>query len=189
MKTKKIIIVSIISLLLMTGLFLTVFALLHGKSDTPVVNNLMSDKDGDPTINETFKDNVKKDVTVTNNLDYSVFVRAVVVVSWKKASDPLTVYPVAPVAGTDYSVTYNSTDWFQKNGYWYCINPVLSGATSSALITTCSQTGTAPDGYVLSVEIVAQTIQAQGTTDTGDIPAVTDAWGVAVDSNGNLTNQ
>ena len=51
-------------------------------------------------------------------------------------------------------------------------NPLIppNGITANA---------TAPTGYALSVEVVAEAIQAQGTTDTANVPAYQDAWGIS----------
>ncbi len=191
MKTKKIIIISVISLLLLTGLFMTVYAILYGKSSDSVENVLRADSESDPTITETFESNRKTDVkVVVPKTGYSVFVRGLVVVNWKNSDGE--IYSVAPVAGTDYTITLNTTDWFLKDGYYYHKAPVVSEGSTSVLVSECVKTSTsnAPEGYFLSVEILAQTIQAIGTTDEDDnILAVTNAWGVTVDSNGNLTNQ
>ena len=84
------------------------------------------------------------------------------------------------MAGTDYSISYNEDDWFLEDGFWYCVSPITSG-TSPVLIKECTPvSGRTPEGYSLSVEILAQTVQALGSTDGTDIPAAQNAWGVTV---------
>lgn len=131
---------------------------------------------------------------------YAVYVRAAVVVTWQDGdptnpTDTQNVLAKVPVKGTDYEISYNTTDWFLHDGFWYCKTMVNSGGTTPALITSC-EVKDANGDYHLNVEIVAQTIQALGTTDesvdeNGDpiptVPAVTDAWGVYVDANKNLS--
>ena len=49
------------------------------------------------------------------------------------------------------------------------------------LITECAPVdGKTPVGYGLNVEIITQTVQALGTTDSDGTPAVADAWGVTL---------
>ncbi|MBR2310755.1 MAG: hypothetical protein IKA47_09530 [Oscillospiraceae bacterium] len=151
----------------------------------PVENTFVAEAPTDPVIQETFTENTsleKKNVSVdVGTPGYAVYVRAAVVVTWQ--DDAGNVLSKAPVVGTDYSIQYNAADWFQYDGFWYCRTMINSG-NSPVLITTC-QPLVSKDACHLNVEIVSQTIQALGTTDEGDIPAVTNAWGVKVD-NGKL---
>ena len=103
---------------------------------------------------------------------YAVYVRAVVVVTWK--NDAGNVLASAPA----YSVETGS-GWFKHGDFYYYEWPVSSGSISG-LTVTCNDT--APEGYELHIEVISQTIQALGETD-GDnpIPAVQDAWGVYID--------
>lgn len=143
-----------------------------------------------PTISETMESNVKSNVSVNvGNPEYAVYVRAAVVITWKDKDG--NVLGEAP-QDNDYSIQYNKTDWFAHGGFWYCRSMVTEG-NSPVLIESCRPLeGNTPAGYGLNVEIVAQTIQALGTTDVNEshpkeIPAVQDAWGVYVGTDGKLT--
>lgn len=172
------VLILIAALCLGTG---TVFAYLRVTSD-PLENQFSAAVDPTPGIADSYAVNVGEP-------GYAVYVRAAIVVTWQDTTG--NVLGQAPVQGTDYTMELNS-DWFEQNGFYYYSKPVSKSvgtdAVTSVLIDSCSETGTAPaDGYTLHVEVVAQTIQALGTTD-GDspIPAVTAAWGVGVDP---TTNQ
>ena len=151
----------------------------------PVENRFQTALSPTPTVSETFDQKTKTNVSVdVGNPGYAVYVRAAVVVTWKNEAGD--VFGKAPQPETDYTVSYNKTDWFEKDGFWYCKAPLNSGKTP-VLIQSCAPVeGKAPEGYSLNVEIIAQTVQALGTTDTDGTPAVTDAWGVAV-TNGQLS--
>ena len=155
-----------------------------------VDNSFTPEADADPTIVETFGDNVKSDVAVkVGDNGYSVYVRSAIVATWVNSTDPTKVHATAPIAGVDYNLTLNFTDWFLgSDGYYYHKAAVNSGKTTSVLITNCEPiVGKTPEGYSLNVKILAQTIQALGTTDSTDTPAVEDAWKVVtVDANGKL---
>ena len=150
----------------------------------PVTNTFTAATGTQPTIVETMENNVKSNVSVNvGDPGYAVYVRAAVVVTWQ--DDQGNVLAKAPVANTDYSITMNETDWFQHGGFWYYQEMISSGSTQP-LISSC-EVKAAKGDYHLNVEIIAQTIQALGCTDDGDIPAVQDAWGVYVDANNELS--
>ncbi|MBQ8325240.1 MAG: hypothetical protein IJX82_08840 [Clostridia bacterium] len=167
----------------------TVYAYLSASTNT-VSNSFSADVDPVLSITETFKDNVKSNVAVqvekAGETTYTVYVRAAIVVTWKDASG--NVLATKPVSPTDYTITLNDTNWFlHTDGYYYCKSPVKSGKATPVLIYSCAPVeGKTPEGYGLNVEIIAQAVQAKGTTDDDGTPAVTDAWGVTVDSNGYL---
>ena len=161
-----------------------------------VENSFTEDTDYDPVILESFDGQEKKNVLVSvpgpvsgeDSQRYAVYVRAAIVVTWRRGdTEPEgkeIVLAQAP-ADTDYQLEWNDTDWFLKDGYYYHKAAVAPGTNTAVLINSCRPLVT-KDGYVLNVEIMAQTIQALGTTDANGTPAVTDAWGVQVDG-GNLT--
>lgn len=156
-----------------------------------VENSFTVDTDYDPVIQEGFDGQQKKDVLVSvpmsgdDSQKYAVYVRAAVVVTWRRADatepeDQEILLAKAPVPENDYDLDWNNTDWFEQDGFYYHRAAVNPGDNTSVLIEAC-QPKVTRDGYVLNVEIMAQTVQALGTTDDGDTPAVTDAWGVQVE--------
>ena len=134
-----------------------------------------------PEVKENFGNNVKEDVQIKNKGDIPAYIRVKVVVTWKDALG--NIYNTAPVLDKDYTWTIPANnDWAQSGGFYYYTEPVPAGGSTSILLTDCQPVaGKAPEGYSLSVDIHAQAIQAEPTT------AVTSAWGVQVDVNGNLT--
>lgn len=119
------------------------------------------------TINEKFENGVKSDVKIQNTGDIPAYIRARIVVTWKNTSGNVSA---VPVKDTDYTITFNETDWTQQGDYWYCNTAVDATKFTPVLITECKKTGTAPDGYDLSVEILADAIQSEPAS------AVTEAW-------------
>ena len=99
---------------------------------------------------------------------------------------------ISPAAGTDYEITTDasfdwddSAAWFQdeSTGYYYHKTPVIPNEDTSNLVTGIQVKRIPPTNYQLSVEVVAEAIQADGDTDIGSIPAVKDAWGISVYGN------
>lgn len=140
-----------------------------------------------PEIIEKFEESgntVKEDVyfKIDDKAEYPVYVRAAIVITWQNEKG--TVYFSKPETA-DYTLVLNTTYWEKKSdGFYYYSEPVESGGETPILIDECKQINPAPaEGYTLSVEIIAQTVQAVGSTDennpNGVIPAYEDAWGLS----------
>ena len=119
-------------------------------------------------IDETFDGVTKSNVKIQNTGDIPAYIRARIVVTWKDESGNVSA---VPVENTDYTITFNETDWTQQGDYWYCKTAVDAGGETPVLITTCEKKGTAPEDYDLSVEILADAIQSEPAN------AVKEAWG------------
>ena len=131
-------------------------------------------------IDETFTNNIKTNVRIKNTSDVDAYIRASIVVSFVD-TDENTV-GIVPVLGTDYTMelNLNGTSWFKGgDGFYYCRAKVAPSDFKPVLITEAKPIGNSP--YRLKIEIVASAIQSLPTN------AVTDAWGVTVDSNGMIT--
>lgn len=151
------------------------------------------------SITNTFEPAVISSATynsqVINTGDAPSFVRVAVVVNWV-ASDGTTIYALSPVEGTDYTITYNTTDWKQgQDTFWYYTKAIqnipadidtsdpnvdYSPYVTTSVIEACTQLQAAPDGYRLKVEVIGSTIQADPET------VAETQWGVVVE-NGVLT--
>ncbi len=130
---------------------------------TPVVNTFTPGSVV-PTINETFDGTAKKDVTIKNSGNVKGYFRAVIIVTWQDGNR--NVYPKAPVAGKDYTLTINTGAWEEDDdGYYYYKNILDPGATTPNLIESCqlAEGAVPPKGYNLHVAIAAQGVQAEGT--------------------------
>lgn len=131
-------------------------------------------------IDETFTNNIKTNVRIKNTSDVDAYIRASIVVSFVD-TDENTV-GIVPVLGTDYTMelNLNGTSWFKgRDDFYYCRAKVAPSGFTPVLITEAKPIGNSP--YRLKIEIVASAIQSLPTN------AVTDAWGVTVDSNGMIT--
>lgn len=86
--------------------------------------------------------------------------------------------------GTDYSITLaENTKWIQgADGYYYYQLPVAPQGSTGVLIEECEllKNASVPDGYHLSVEIVASAIQSAPDS------VVQSMWHVTV-ANGEIT--
>ncbi len=118
---------------------------------------------------------VQNDKSVKNTSDIDAYIRAKVVVTWADSNESesgvTTVYPGTP------QYTVSGTDWVQKDdGFLYYTKRVSVGGSTTPLVVD----STAPNGYEVKIEILADAIQADGVTSSGT-KAVEDAWGVDSD--------
>ena len=147
---------------------------------TDTVKNTFDPVDVNCEVKETFDGTKKTDVSVKNTGTTAAYIRALVVVNW--ISPTGSVYSKVPVEGDDYTIKYGS-GWKKSNvdGFWYCISDIDPNDNTPVLIKTSSPVANgAPDGYSLSVSILASAIQSSPDS------AVYDAWGVGANS-GTLT--
>lgn len=130
-----------------------------------------------PSVEETFDGCVKENVRIKNEGNISVYIRACVVISWKDALGNLA--PQKPAANTDYTIEWSDSGWQKCGDYYYCLTPVEPGSMTPVLISKITQKEKREE-YDLVVEIVAQTIQSEGTDHTGKTPLEL-AWKVTID--------
>ena len=141
----------------------------------------------DITVYENIDGNVKKNVTIKNTGEVDSFIRAKVIVTWQDADG--NIYPVLPVAGKDYSITWNTSEgvtadvWKKaSDGYYYYTSYVPVGGHTGVLFTDATPIVQCADNrYTLHIEVIAQSIQY--------IPdnAVNQTWPLVTANNGVLT--
>lgn len=145
---------------------------------TPSLTNVFQYGHVTCKVDETFQDNVKTNVSIRNTGDTQSYIRVKLVFTWKDAEGNVSAQPVTD---QDYNMDLNKSDWFEKDGYYYAKAPVAPKGNTPVLIENCAEVAAnAPDGYTLSLEILADAIQSTPTK------AIEQAWGVTVDTDGLL---
>lgn len=147
-------------------------------------------------VTETFGNNVKSQVAVKNTGDTTAFIRAAINVTWMKNEEAGTEYNAAdqtvsakvPVKDRDYSIQLaKNTNWIKgADGYYYYQLPVDPQVSTGVLIEECKLQNNAsvPDGYHLSVEIVASAIQSAPDSVVQSMWHVTVENGIITRANG-----
>lgn len=124
------------------------------------------------SVEEDFNGKIKKDVKIQNTSNIPAYIRAKVVVTWQDESG--NVYGQAPTS-EDYTIQYNGEVWQQVGDYWYYNTPVKPKEFTPVLINSCSPIADqTPEGYHLSVEILAEAIQSEPHNES--LSAIKDAW-------------
>lgn len=111
-------------------------------------------------VSETFDGVTKSNVSISNTGNVNAYIRAYIVATWVN-NDGAIYGAAAPKAGEDYTIVLG-TSWVEgEDGYYYCQSAVSPGETTPILIHSCTEVeGQAPEGYSLSVEIIASAVQA-----------------------------
>ena len=167
-----------LALILTVGLGSTIAYLI---TKTDPVQNVFKAPDSSIAVVESFDGDVKNNVYITNSSDYSAYIRAAVIVTWRDAVNG-NIYGEMPVENQDYTITWTKDGWVKGADGYYYYQAAVDGknekdepGTTGILFTECEPvSGKAPAGYDLHVEILAQAIQAE------PIDAVQEAWGVTV---------
>ena len=150
----------------------TTFALLKA-STAPVENTFTAAKSGTDIV-EKLDGSQKTSIAVKNTGTAVSYVRVKLVMNWVDESGNVSAEPV--------NITPSITaDWFEQDGIYYYKMPVAAKDFTTNLLKTPITQDAAPEGYHLEVTVLAESIQAAPSK------AVTDSWGVRVDSNGYLT--
>lgn len=150
----------------------TTFALL--KASTAPVENTFTAAKSDIKIDEDVTGGQKKSIIVQNTGTAVSYIRVKLVMNWVDENGNVSAEPV--------NITPSITaDWFEQGGIYYYKMPVAAKGETTNLLKTPITQDAAPEGYHLEVTVLAESIQAAPSK------AVTDSWGVGVDSNGYLT--
>lgn len=131
-----------------------------------------------PSVDETLKDNVKRDVSVKNTGSAPAYLRVAVDIYWQD-QDGARLWD-EPVADADYTIEWGDkgdaaaanspSSWvLASDGFYYWTSPVAPLGKTDVLIKSVTERKAA--GKNLVVDISTQAIQS--TPDD----AVTEAWG------------
>lgn len=153
--------------------------------DDASVTNTFEMANVEGSIPETFENNVKSNVKVTNNGDIPAYVRVMLTPTIMNddgtSSTPDSIANVKPVEGENYTLDLNTTQWFKgSDGFYYYKTPVEAGDETAVLVNSAMEQNL-EEGQYLRLDVSAQLIQADPTT------AVEEAWGVTVDGEGNIS--
>ncbi len=171
-KSRKRLTTMVVSLLLMATMAIggtAAYFLVH----TEPVENTFTPSEVDCKVEETFENNVKTNVNVTNTGNIKAYLR-VKLVTYRVNKDGQHI-------GGDASLE-NLTigkGWFPKDGFYYYQNAVEpDGKPAANLIDSITLRGY-ENGERQVLEVMAEAIQAQGTAPSGN-PVITEVWGVGV---------
>ncbi len=135
-----------------------------------------------PSVEETFDPaaGTKENVSVKNNGNAPVYVRALVLITWQDAAG--ATLSAQPAAGTDYDLVGAQAGWtLGGDGYYYCTSPVQPGASTPMLVQKLTDKNADAQRY-LCVDVIAQAVQAGPAEAVGDVFP-----GATVGANGVLT--
>lgn len=185
---KKRLISLIVVLTLVAALIPTVYAYMIHKSQT-VANNFIPGK-VTCDIQETFNGQTKSSIKVANTGNVDAYIRIRLVFHWEDSKGNVVARDMNPPA-----VTYDTTNWIKDSSdrytYYYTGKVAPNDSTLEFLTNSITMDPVVVDvngtdyTYYPVMEVLAEAIQADGEID--GTPAVTNAWGVTIDSTGKIT--
>ena len=121
------------------------------------------------SIDEEFTENVKKNVTLTNQGNVDAYVRAKILVYYVDKDG--AIFGESPILNQDYTMQMGNMDKFiEVGGMYYFQDPLPANGTTEVLIQECKETGSMKKDRTLVVDILGEGIQAHSD-------AVREAWG------------
>ena len=158
-----------------------------------VENNSATENTGNPVNVES-----KSNVMIKNTGDTEAYIRVAVIFTLKNATTG-NVLAISPdKLNTCYSIDWSDNfdgpnnaerTWvkLESDGFYYYKKPIQPGYLTDPLISSCTPIpANIPEGYVLSVEIVASAIQSTPANVVGDNWS-NDQVKIGVDANRHLT--
>lgn len=139
-------------------------------------------------IEESFDGTNKNDIKVKNTGDINAYLRVTLVSYWVKKNGSNYDIVGEPSEMPSFELTEGWVKSDSSYTYYY-MDPIEPENYTPNLIKQGTTMSLKAEGeYLQVVDVFAEAIQALGTTDVGDIPAVTDAWGVTLDSSGSIVS-
>jgi len=154
------------------------------------VDNAFTPSEVTCAVDEDFNGKTKEDVRIQNTGDVDAYIRAKVILNWVDPKDPSIISSTSVEKAAYTAVQAEDYKWIEgRDGYFYYPDVIPAGENkyTGYLFESIkvAEGYNPPAGYVLSVEIIADAVQAIGVDEDG-VPAVTKAWGIAVKSDGTL---
>ncbi|MBQ3200124.1 MAG: hypothetical protein IJB67_07165 [Firmicutes bacterium] len=159
-------IILLVSMALVFGIGI-VGTLTYMADSTGDVANIFQPVSVPPEVIEEFDGDVKENVQIRNTGNIDAYIRAQIVANWVSVDDADNVIGIyggaVPVFGEDYSYIIGEKWTEGSDGYYYYNSSVAANDSTDSLLTEGKvlSTATVPNGCRLSIEILAQTIQAR----------------------------
>ncbi len=170
-KSKWISIIVSVALVVLVGTE-TALSYLSDKTE-PVKNNFVKGVVACEVL-DTFDGVEKTDVSVKNTGNTSAYVRAQIIINWRSDTNGVEIFARQPQKDVNYEIVFGEDLWqFGDDGFWYYTEPIEPDKATAIFIERVGLIGDAPEGYSLSVDIIASAIQSNPTS------VVENEWGVA----------
>ena len=189
MKKPKIPILYIVLIISAIVIFVSVSAVMaYMLRESSDITNVFVPANVDCEVIEIFEDNKKTSIKVENKSNIKTYIRLRVVAYWQDSKGNV-VARTSPEIKFGSNWQYDTENWFYDSieKTFYHKSPVLAGDLTSELLKNSIVLNAVTEdvnGVVFTyhpvITFIAEAVQAEPNG------AVTDAWGISVDSNGKL---
>lgn len=154
---------------------------------TQPITNTFQMSTVDIEIEDNVDNGIKTNVGVKNSSDEGVpiYARIRFVTYWENDKGEIVAsdeQPPLPFEAETVPANPENNDWFEYDGYYYYKYPITADTSSKYLIESFKLAVDEEKGLHQVLEVLAEGIQSMPED------AVGTAWGLAVDSDGNLTS-
>lgn len=189
MKKPKIPILYIVLIISAIVIFVSVSAVMaYMLRESSDITNVFVPANVDCEVIEIFEDNKKTSIKVENKSNIKTYIRLRVVAYWQDSKGNV-VARTSPEIKFGSNWQYDTENWFYDSTEktFYHKSPVLAGDLTSELLKNSIVLNAVTEDvngveftYHPVITFIAEAVQAEPNG------AVTDAWGISVDSNGKL---
>ncbi|MBR2915138.1 MAG: hypothetical protein IKC06_04960 [Clostridia bacterium] len=189
MKKPKIPILYIVLIISAIVIFVSVSAVMaYMLRESSDITNVFVPANVDCEVIEIFEDNKKTSIKVENKSNIKTYIRLRVVAYWQDSKGNV-VARTSPEIKFGSNWQYDTENWFYDSieKTFYHKSPVLAGDLTSELLKNSIVLNAVTEDvngveftYHPVITFIAEAVQAEPNG------AVTDAWGISVDSNGKL---
>ena len=153
---------------------------------TDVFSNQLITRTVECKVHEIVEGNSKTSIKVQNTGEIKAYLRVRVLTYWEDSKGNTVGLPISMP-----SFNVDTNNWIadsNEHTYYYVLpvepneftEELFASNQKITLATKSEEVNGVVYDYFQVVEIIAEAIQAEGITDTGNIPAVENAWGVTV---------
>lgn len=138
-----------------------------------LLNNSLKVVSVSSEVVESFDGTTKSNTKIKNTGDIDAWIRVAIVPTWEvyESSQYKAVNESASLS--DLNISINTSNWFEKNGFYYCKTKIPPNQSTPALINSASVRNNSVGyqaGYHMNLQILCEAIQAEPET------TVTNAW-------------
>ena len=147
-----------------------------------LLNNSLKVVNVSSSVVETFNGTTKSNAKIKNTGDIDAWIRVAIVPTWEVCENNIYKAVNESASFNDLNISIDTSNWFERNGFYYCKTKVAPNESTPVLINSASVRSNSigyQAGYYMNLQILCEAIQAAPDS------AITSAW-PAVDVSGSL---
>lgn len=128
-----------------------------------LLNNSLKVVSVSSAVVETFNGTTKSNAKIKNMGDIDAWIRVAIVPTWEVYENNLYKAVNESANLSDLNISINTSNWFEKNGFYYCKTKIAPNESTPVLINSASVKTSSVGylaGYQMNLQILCEAIQA-----------------------------